>query len=181
MIGNAASSVFEIGSLNKMKKDELVEIIQALQEEKGALQQKLLASEDNSLYDRVSKLERDQIELERSHYLYMQYGRRESVEISGIPEDPNETTAKLQDEVIKVYEKAGVIVEGRGLEKMDISSCHRIGKKGTTICRFVNRKFAWTGIANSKNLKDSGLYDSDVTSIVIFANRFSRLASLFAI
>ena len=105
----------------------------------------------------------------------MQYGRRESVEISGIPEDENETTAQLQDEVIKLYEKAGVIVEGRGPEKVDISSCQRIGKKGNTIYRFVNRKFAWAGISNSKNLKDAGLYDSDVYINSNFCKPFQQI------
>ena len=31
-------------------------------------------------------------------------------------------------------------------------------KKGITICRFVNRKFARQGLVNGKNLKDTKLY-----------------------
>ena len=106
--------------------------------------------ETHSLEDRVT-------ELERSHYLYKQYGRRESVEITGIPTEVDDKN--LEEEVIKIYNEANVDVDGSGLTKKDISACHRIGKRGNTIVRFVNRKFASGGLFKGKNLKGTQLYN----------------------
>ena len=41
---------------------------------------------------------------------------------------------------------------------MDIQATHRVGKKGVTIVKFVNLKFAYEGLRCGKNLKDSKLY-----------------------
>ena len=49
-------------------------------------------------------------------------------------------------------------VRGRKLEAPDIQACHRIGKKGKTIVKFVNRKFAREGLVQGKNLKNAKLY-----------------------
>ena len=105
-------------------------------------------------------------------YLHEQYGRRESVEISGIPVVENQN---LEDEVIKVYNEAKVNVFGRQLKKEDISACHRIGKKQeTTIVRFVNRKFAFAGLVNGKNLKDSELYNNSIYINNSFCKEFGK-------
>ena len=45
-------------------------------------------------------------------------------------------------------------IDGHGVTKRDITACHRIGRKGKTICRFVNRKFANSLLYNTKNLKE---------------------------
>ena len=113
------------------------------------------------------------IELERSQFLYEQYGRRESIEISGIPKTV--TDERLEEEVLKVYKAAKVTVFGRELRPDDISACHRLGKKKeTTIVRFVNRKFAFAGLVNSKNLKDSDLYENSIYINNSFCREFSR-------
>ena len=89
--------------------------------------------------------------------LYLQYGRRESVEITGIPTSVKQE--ELENEVIKVYNEAGVKVFGRSVAQTDISACHRLGKKGeTTIVRFVNRKFANESLFKGKNVKGTKLY-----------------------
>ena len=96
------------------------------------------------------------IALERSHYLYLQYGRRESIEITGIPEQVKQED--LEKEVEKIYNEIKVEVHGRQMNTSDISACHRVGKKGVTIVRFVNRKFATEGLFKGKNLKGTKLY-----------------------
>ena len=107
--------------------------------------------------DRLKEVKDNIIELERSHFLYLQYGRRESVEITGIP--TNIKQENLEDEVIKVYQEAGVQLFGRQVNSSDISACHRLGAKGeVTIVRFVNRKFAMEGLFKGKKLKGTRLY-----------------------
>ena len=93
------------------------------------------------------------IELERSHALYLQYNRRNSVEITGIPEDVEQKDLECQ--VIKIYDEAEV---GRSLNLFDIEACHRIGKKNVVIVRFVNRKFAREGLYKGRNLKGKNIY-----------------------
>ena len=44
------------------------------------------------------------------------------------------------------------------LEKHQIQACHRIGKKGITICKFTNRKYAQESLYCGKNLKDVEIY-----------------------
>ena len=61
------------------------------------------------------------IEIERSQYLYQQYGRRESVKITGIP--PNIGVRKndvLETALINVYNKAGVKVHGKELPQTEL-------------------------------------------------------------
>ena len=44
------------------------------------------------------------------------------------------------------------------MTKLDIQAVHRVGKKGNTIAKFVNRKFAYEGLRCGKNLKGKKLY-----------------------
>lgn len=148
---------FDEEVLNTFEKEQLVKLVMELQREKKELE----GFKDQRMID-----------LERSHFLYLQYGRRESIEISGIPKNIEEK--KLQKEVIKIYKEAEVTVEGRELTAFDIASCHRIGKKGVTVCRFVNRKFAWQGMANGKKLKDKRIYDGDVYINNSFCDEFQK-------
>ena len=75
-----------------------------------------------------------------------QYGRRENVEISGIPSSiPNE---KLEEAVIAIAEKTGNVITSK-----DISACHRL-KGDSTIVRFVNQKHAESLLDNSRRLRN---------------------------
>ena len=151
----AGTDKFEEKKLMEFKKDQLVKIIVELQKEK-----EMLVSQKGSfdeLKDSFNKITNRVTEMERSHLLYLQYGRRESVEISGIPTAV--TQDELENKVIKVYNEAGVSVFGRQVVSSDISACHPVGKKqDVTIIRFVNRKFAMEGLFKGKNLKESSLY-----------------------
>lgn len=139
----AIGGAFNADVLEKFKKNELIELVLQLQTEKDALKE-----ERESLQIIKARV----TELERSQYLYEQYARRESVEISGIP--TSVAINDLEDAVIDVYNRAKVQVFGRELQKEDISACHRVGKKKeVTIVRFTNRKWAWQGLYCGKNLK----------------------------
>ena len=145
------TDLFDTEKLGEFKKEELIEMVIVLQQEKNMLkiERAETKKETKSIVDRVT-------ELERSHFLYLQYSRRESVEITGIPADIDHKN--LEKEVLKIYNEAKVEVHGNKITNMDISACHRIGKHGVTIVRFVNRKFAMEGLYKGKNLKGSKLY-----------------------
>ena len=140
-------------------KNELIKMINTLKEENTAL--KLLQTLYLKQNERVEKLE-------RQFYLNQQYQRRNTIEITGIPDTIAQN--QLQNEVIKIYTAAQIVVDGDTLERRDIQACHRIGKKGVTICKFVNRKFANEGLYNGRNLKGKDLYGNN--SKVFINNSF---------
>ena len=156
------SIIFDKKTLNEFKKDHLVDLILELQKEKNEL--RMGRNTIAELGNRVT-------EIERSHYLYLQYGRRESVEITGIPENIDQKD--LEGAVIDVYNAARITVHGAALSPKDISACHRIGKKGKTIVRFVNRKFAMEGLINGRNLKGTNLYGTPIYINNSFCREFS--------
>lgn len=151
------SAEFEADKLNSFKKTQLVELVLQMQREKNDLKAQALGDPD-----RIT-------ELERSHYLYQQYGRRNTIEITGIPAEVEQN--QLENEVIKIFNEANVEVHGNKLTNMDIEACHRIGKKNVVITRFVNRKFAYEALYNGKNLKGTKLYGNNP---VYINNSFCR-------
>ena len=84
----------------------------------------------------------------------------DTVEISGIPDSVPQ--AKLEDEVIKLFNTAGVEVAGHKHDKLQIHACHRIGSKVNVVVKTVNRKFAEQGLYSSKNLKGKSPYPNEV-------------------
>ena len=58
-------------------------------------------------------------DLERNQNLSLQYQRRDSVEITGIPEDIDD--ARLEDEVIKMFNSCQVVVNGRNPRFKDVT------------------------------------------------------------
>ena len=132
-------------NLLEMEKKELVEIIKNLKSELEKKNEDFFKLTNLRLYT-----------LERSHYMHQQYTWRESFEVDGIPE--NISTEKLEDEVIEIVREAKVTVNRQPLKKSDIVACHRVGRKGTVICRVVNRKFAREAIVCGRNLKGTQRY-----------------------
>ena len=125
--------MFDKKTLNEFRKDHLVELVLELQKEKNALM--IQGETIKTLDDRV-------VQMERSQFLYEQYGRRESAEITGIPVNIGKDKTDsydLEAAVIDVWNEAGAKVHGNELTHDQIAACHRIGKKGITIVRFVNR------------------------------------------
>ena len=81
-----------------------------------------------------------------------QYGRKENIILSGIPDNIGHN--QLEKVVIKLLRDIGV----KDLEAQDITACHRLKFKtnGETskrvIIRFINRKFAESCMQNKKSL-----------------------------
>ena len=79
-----------------------------------------------------------------------QYGRRNNIEITGIPESVE--NEKLEETVVEVLNKINLNVSNNNIE-----ACQRLGKQKNkprkTIIRFVNRKFAKKALLNRKGLK----------------------------
>ena len=95
-------------------------------------------------------------ELERQQNLNLRYQRRDTIEITGIPSSIKQE--ELEEEVMKIFDAGHVSVHGRKLDTHQIQACHRIGKKGITICKFINRKYAQESLYCEKNLKDVEIY-----------------------
>ena len=137
--------------LTRIAPESIIQLTLALKEEN----QKLLANAT----DVVSKNYEQRFErLERELNLQKQYERRSSIEISGIPTTVDD--ADIEDTVIKVLKAAKVKVHTKFPSHMDIQAAHRKGKKGVVICKFVNRKFAYSAVSNSSNLKDADVFDN---------------------
>ena len=92
---------------------------------------------------KVTSLEINQNKLE-------QYGRRNNIEVSGIPDSVKDNC--LEEKIISIFTSVGIDVKS-----YDIEACHRIGKSWNsskkTIARFSNRKFAKQALYNRKKLK----------------------------
>ena len=135
----------ERNNLVNLEKAQLIEIILKLKGDLSKQHDDFVKLTNLRLYN-----------LERSQYMYEQYGRRESLEFTGIPETI--TDARLEDEVIEIMKEARVEVDDRPLKKMDVTAVHRLADKKTTIVRVVNRKFVKQALINGKNLKNSKRY-----------------------
>ena len=107
-----------------------------------------LQDENARLKETCGKLEKRVTILESNHNDLAQYGRRNNVVFSGIPE--NVPDNNLESTVISVLSDIDLQVEPR-----DIELCHRIGKPTSktqkTIVRFVNIKNCEKVLANKKN------------------------------
>ena len=117
-------SIHDTSKLKKdFNKDSLVGYVQHLRGRVEELQS----------YRLISKM----VEmLERSHFKHLQYCRRESIEIHGIPDNVDDKNLES-----KSLEILGVI----GVEKIEpgqVHACHRLKNKKNTIIRFVSRKTA---------------------------------------
>ena len=80
-----------------------------------------------------------------------QYGRRENVEISDIPESVSDRN--LEYNIIKILQKIGL----KNINHYHIVACHRLSKRDkngnrNTIIRFLNRKDAISCLQNRKHL-----------------------------
>ena len=111
---------------------------------------KNLQDENSRLKEKCEKLENRVVILESNHNDLAQYGRRNNVVFSGIPE--NVPDNNLESMVTSVLPEIDVQVEPR-----DIQACHQIAKPISKtemkIVRFVNRKNCEKVLANKKTLE----------------------------
>ena len=111
-----------------------------------------------------------------------QYGRRENIELLGIPESVDDI--KLEAEVIKILKQMGL----QHINHYNIVACHRIGKRNSNkprsvILRFLNRKDAIQSLKNKSKVnkcKDIGYNNIRIVENLCPANRsiYENLSSL---
>ena len=76
-----------------------------------------------------------------------QYGRRNNIEISGIPDSVEQNS--VEKKVVSVFSTIGVDVTSK-----NILACRKMPKQiEKTIARFTNRKFVKEALYNRKKLK----------------------------
>lgn len=83
----------DTNDLTKMEKGKLIKIINSLRQEVNSL---------NETFKKVTILRL--YHLGRSHNMHLQYGRKDTVEITGIP--TNFVDTALEDEVIEIFKDA---------------------------------------------------------------------------
>ena len=125
----------DIGALKKSNKDELLGYISTLRGKVEELQSYQLIAERVKL-------------LERSHLRSLQYNRRESIEICGLPETIKDDD--LEQTCLQILED----IDCGKIKKSSVHACHRLKNRDKTIIRFVNRKHADLALHNKKKLKD---------------------------
>ena len=116
----------------------------------------LIEKELNAAFDKV---ERNSLLLKYELDRQEQYSRRETVKITGLPEEEGED---IEDKVLKLCTKMGCEVK-----REDISAVHRSGQKQVgenaggrhrtnrpVLVKFVSRKNKASVMKNKKNLKD---------------------------
>ena len=109
---------------------------------------KNLQNENKKLKEEIKSLKENVVMMEKKHIQLDQYGRRNNLEINGIPSSiKNE---ELDGKVIDILGALDIKVQDT-----DIEACHRIGNQSpkTTIVRFVNRRFCYKSLAARKHLK----------------------------
>ena len=109
---------------------------------------KNLHAENERLRGNVNNLENKVTSLEINQNMLEQYGRRNNIEVSGIPDSVEDNC--LEEKVISVFTSIGIDVKSKlviELEKVEIF------QKKKTIVRFTNRKFAKQALYNRKKLK----------------------------
>ena len=138
--------------LDKLTKPQLIDLVEKVIKENTDLikeRDELLA-----IKKYMEESNKRLIRLERNQNEHLQYTRRDTIEITGIPKNIKQDD--LEDEVIKIFEAANVSVGGERLSKIQIQAVHRIGKaQEKTVAKFVNRRFASEAMYASRNLKDN--------------------------
>ena len=120
--------------------------------------------------------------LEREVARLDQYGRRENIEIIGIPN--NIKGSELEINVIRILRKIGLT----HIQHFNIAACHRLGSKDrfgnyNTIVRFINRKDSISCLKSRKNLpfcRELGFHHIYITENLCPSNRsiFETLSDL---
>ena len=88
-----------------------------------------------------------------------QYSRRETIRISGLPEEDEEKSAEVSAKVVQLFQdKLGE----HDFDKLDISTCHRVGKKsdGKTrqvLVKLISRQKKQSIMDKKKKLKEKNV------------------------
>ena len=111
---------------------------------------KNLQVENERLRKKVNVLENKILNLESEHNSLEQYGRRNNIEITGIPDSVPDQN--LEEKVVDILNEIIVNVSPK-----DTEACHRVGvsknSSKKTIVGFINRKHAKKALLSRKNLR----------------------------
>ena len=128
---------------------------------------KNLQIENERLRNQVSHLNKKVVSLEANHDILEQYGRRNNIEITGIPDSARDN--QLENKVIEVFDAIGV-----ESKSVDFEDCHRVGKSKNNskkvIARFVNREVVKTALYNRKQLRTIDKTSIGLHNATIFLN-----------
>ena len=129
---------------------------------------KNLQNENKKLHNKVDILQKKIIDLEIKSNSVEQYGRRNNLEITGIPDTI--TDDNLETTVVDIFNS----VNTDKISEKDIEACHRIGKTKSnskkTIVRLVNRKHCKNALYNRKKLKGFNSSTIGMPNAKIFIN-----------
>jgi len=157
LLNDKMDVIIESNNQENKKLNENIENIKKNQNELSASVSEMrkniidrLIEANKQLQEKVNNLEKKIEKLETSSEATNQYGRRNNVEISGIPNDINDS--QLEDSVINIYKELDI-----DLVKDDIEACHRLPPPRKTpnaikkvIVRFTNRKLAESAIKRKR-------------------------------
>ena len=157
LIDKAATLEYAINCLNMDKTNLFNELnnVKCNTESRFRYLERTVASTQKESYTEIEYLKTQITSLEREITQFQQYNRRESIEISGFPEDISQND--LENIIIGILRRIGVW----GLESYQITACHRLKRKVTgektqrVIIRFINRKHAHQSLLGRKYLKDT--------------------------
>ena len=113
-----------------------------------------LQKDTYSSYLEFKSMQDKLVALESDFDKFQQYNRRESLEVSGIPE--NIPQSELEITMINVLRRIGL----NDLNSYQIAACHRLKRRvgneqsSRVIIRFVNRKNSYKCLINKKYLRD---------------------------
>ena len=82
---------------------------------------KNLQIENERLKNQVSYLNKKVVSLEANHNILEQYGRRNNIEIAGIPDSVQDN--QLEKKVIEIFDAISI-----DAKSVDFEDCHRVGK-----------------------------------------------------
>ena len=122
----------------------------------------------------IETLKASMIRNEKDLSQFMQYNRRENIEIAGIPK--NVSDSDLEGVVVDILGRIGV----RNISSYDIAGCHRLKNRKTSssnvIVRFVCRKRVYECFENVNNIKTAV---PEFQNLQIFENLCPRYQKLF--
>ena len=128
---------------------------------------KNLQIENERLRNRVSNLNKRIVFLVFNHNMLEQYGRRNNIRITGIPDTVQDK--ELENKVIEIFDAIGVEANSA-----DFQDCHRVGKSKNNskkvIARFVNRKVVKNALYKRKQLKTIDKSSIELQNGTIFLN-----------
>ena len=128
---------------------------------------KNLQIENERLRNRVSYLNKRIVSLEFNHNMLEQYGRRNNIEITGIPDTVQDN--ELESKVTVIFDAIGVEANSA-----DFEDCHRVRKSKKNskkvIARFVNRKVVKNALYKRKQLRTIDKSSIGLQNATIFLN-----------